>query len=604
MRTQESKQSENNLHAQASQSKPAPVRMTPKKYVTMVFTTFLVDVILWVIYKVFYGDTISTLMPIVILIFNLIMGLNIIYYGVKYLLKLIAKVVKVGIKKPLIFFPILIAVIVLILSAVLIVNKTEFARKQYYLDKIQDQMANAAYIKSVGDSIIISKGSVPAGWDVKKMKTADQDAQYNLVDMSYAVRGTKIEAYYFSVMSWLVDIDQGRANVESWNEVASTPPEFEVSLNDKDLDSAIVRSLSKVIDLKEFSDLAVLNNDKEVMRFIEARLLVQLHWLKNLSYAKNPGFFAYSGNSLPFSVYAESSTRVFRDCRGFLRCEKLPRNIKLVQGVWRSTHNYVVGEPSSETLTESWENLEKGMEDTGLSMGGVGLHVGDDGKTKVSPRLQQFIDECHNRGGVVNGSGGVKTNLPTTEDGYTCWTDNNSCWDLLTYSGERYKGGSVHCEKLGLIPDRTIFMVIPAEIDNFRYDLEDSISDFIDIIPDTPSNKWDGKYNIQFSDAACSGLPDAPGFDANTYLSSYFNTYSEIEVRGNKLQGFNSSNIDKDGKTSGSVTVSDFGASGTIRMDLQFKQSKQTNSVNGMFYLSITGSGLNFYCSAKVTGYK
>lgn len=581
-------------------------KMQPHKYISIVIATLIIDASLYAGYKIYYNENTATVIPLIITVFTLIMAPNIIYYGVKYLIKLIIKIVKGGIKKPKIFYPALAGTIIFIAVVFIVVRKTEFTRDQYYLDKIQDQMATAAYIKSVGDNLTASTQFVPSGWDLEKIQSVDNDAQNNLFDMYYAISGTRIEEYYYSTLSWLLDINTGIDDPTLWQDIGANPPEFSISLNDKDLNSAIEKSLTQVMALKQFSELAVLNNDKEAMRFIEARLFVQLHWLENLSYAHDPGIFADSIDLSFSSVQAAESTRQIRECKGFLSCKKLPDNIKRVQGVWQSVHNYTVGEASAESLTDSWENLETGLEDSGIPVTGAGLQVGDDGQTKVSPILEQFSADCHGKGGVVNGTGGVKTNLPTTEDGYTCWTENSNCWDLLTYSGARYKGGARNCEKLGLIPDPTIFQNVEADIDIFTDDLKDSISQIGNGIKDGltigTSRNWDGDYNVQFSSAACSGLPNVPGLNTNAYLASFFNTYSMLTVSRNNLAGFSNGYIDANGKTSGTVTVSESGGSGTLRMDLQFSESGQGKAVNGMLYLSVTGPGMNVNCSAKVSG--
>jgi hypothetical protein len=76
---------------------------------------------------------------------------------------------------------------------------------------------------------------------------------------------------------------------------------------------------------------------------------------------------------------------------------------------------------------------------------------GDSDEIDVPPDVRVFYDECEQKGGNIKDIGGVKAGLPTTEEGYTCWYDDKQCWDFLTYSRERFKGGANHCAEENLI---------------------------------------------------------------------------------------------------------------------------------------------------------
>ena len=103
--------------------------------------------------------------------------------------------VKLKPKKIPIFLFILIGIIVIALLAILILKKTEYTRDQKYLSVLQDQVSIAAYIKAVGDSLLVSNKPVPTGWNMKKVKSTDVDAQDKLLGVYSSVKGTKLVKY-------------------------------------------------------------------------------------------------------------------------------------------------------------------------------------------------------------------------------------------------------------------------------------------------------------------------------------------------------------------------------------------------------------------------
>jgi len=571
-------------------------RMTPIGLIVMVIVTVVLDIILWQVYINTEDATVATASFWVMVIFTGIMSLQIIYYLIKYGIKLLAWLFKKGLQKPLIVLPIVFVLFIVVLLGIYFFKKAEFTRDQYLLDLIHDQMSSAGYLKSVGDSIVILNKPV-LGWGSIKIKEVGTEAQNNLFDISSEVQGTKLEGYYYSTLTWLLEIETGTTDKESWAKVISLPPEFTISLNDQDLEMAIKKSIKTVMDLKEFSELAISKNDKEAMRFIAARLLTQLNWLENLAYSEDAGFFA---EGIGISTVHAAESRVIRNC-GFLACKKLPNLNKLVRGVWSSAHNYSVGEPSTISTTEAWTGLENGLPDAGIPLGGAGLQIGPDQKTMISPRSEEFYANCRTRGGTIGGTGGVKTRLPTTESGETCWMDGGKCWDFLTYSGGRYKGGENNCEEMGLVPRPNVINIALAEVEVLKDNL--SLDNLTGIFTNIISNKWDGEYNAKFSGTACSGFEQNPYFNANTFLASYINHYSQIVVSGNRVQGFETGGyIDESGQTITGITVSESGTSATLRMDLQFSGSDQARTVSGMFYITMSLPGSNIRCSSNISG--
>lgn len=133
----------------------------------------------------------------------------------------------------------------------------------------------------------------------------------------------------------------------------------------------------------------------------------------------------------------------------------------------------------------------------------VGVTQGDPDEYEVPADVQAFYNECKTKGGVIQGSGGVKADLPTTEEGYTCWYQNRDCWDFLTYSRERYMGGNPGCPTQGLQPQQQINVPDqpPATPGQAQGGAQPQAQSAAQIIPpaDNLIGTWTGSGNINFT---------------------------------------------------------------------------------------------------------
>lgn len=181
---------------------------------------------------------------------------------------------------------------------------------------------------------------------------------------------------------------------------------------------------------------------------------------------------------------------------------------------------------STINFTEGEKGAEDDWNDGWHREGGLGVIGGNPTNSSEHSTLQAFYDSCQNNGGLIGGTGTIKSGLPTTESGYTCEykiNDKNGasipCWDFLTYSGGRYMGGNDGCQEKNLLP----------EID------EETLRDKTAGL----GGKWDGNYAVSGTTIKCSGdfaysipVPATTAPVRNNIMSS---TQGPIPINGNSV---------------------------------------------------------------------
>lgn len=113
--------------------------------------------------------------------------------------------------------------------------------------------------------------------------------------------------------------------------------------------------------------------------------------------------------------------------------------------------SYLYTQGNLPFLSPEKSDLEITDKETGPTEG-AGVQESAPDEANIPADVQAFYNECKAKGGISPGPGGKKERLPTTESGYTCWYQNRTCWDFLTYSRERYMGGAPGCPELNLLP--------------------------------------------------------------------------------------------------------------------------------------------------------
>ena len=550
----------------------------------LLFCLFLC--LLYFIYPRYFNYSTKITLIIICLIFIAVLtfslGIEFIRFSIDFL--------KLSFKKPILFIIPLILTIILIPSFLFIRNRNKFEKSYDQILLIQDLFAETAAMKSYSEDIKQGR-EVPEGLTSEIIKeqlsiTSDELAAIKPSDM--------LLGYFNSVNTWIISVNNANLDFSS---IPEKPKQFSIALSETDLTKATADVIERLSILKESGDLAIAYDDKIAMRRIAIRLLVLDHWVTSLEYAEDPGFF--SSNFLE-QVYAEENSSVKRNpCvynRGKSAC--LAQVSRIIPGVYRSAYGYSVGE-ASETWTTAWDEESLNI----LSVAGYdpvesGVTIGEDEESKTSPLVKDFSDSCKSKGGIVGGTGGVMTGLPTTESGYNCWYGNNKCWDLLTYSGSFYSGGSFGCPENGLIRnDDNIF--------------DDLIESFDDFVSDDSTNEeyeeiefsFDGYYNLEYTSSYCN----VPGWDA-----SMLNPYSTngLEVHDNEVVMSDGEvyDINEDGTVQISYSYSAYNIQVEYQDTIVFQESNGVGVASGEYsiygYASDFeyGVDINLECSGSYEG--
>jgi len=585
--------------------KPAmPKKLSSKQeIISLALATIIFGILSYVILKVkldsFSKSILLFIIGITFLILLVVFVIRLIILLPKIIVsfgKLFIKFVKYLIKRPILIVPTFVFIIIFTFLSWKLFKFIEYKRSEKQLTLIQDYLTQVIAVKFYGDDIQEGR-SIPEGINMEDLNVK---AKYMLSEFQNINSTHLLDSYYLSIENWMASVVTATQSPENWRILTETPDYFDISLSNSKLEDTLVDSIEKVVQLKEFGDNAIETSNKEAMRYIAARLLVQKHWLESLEVSSNPWIFGEDLNVVYAGQFTSRRKRtqcVYRD-GGKIVC--LGDTIQMTGNIYRSAHNYTVGEASPEQWTGSWTDAAPMIDVSGEPLGGAGITTEEEEKNQLSPTLQAFHNECSVKGGTVGGTGGVKDRLPTTEDGYTCsYGDNGGCWDFLTYSGGRYMGGAPNCPEEGLMP------LLPQ---NPITDLIDEIKDELPDFSDNNDNdnieedSWDGTYYVTFTGGSCN----VPGFAANT-----FSPFSEELIVKNNYAGWGTGSdvpIDANGQAVFSFNINESGVYGQYTDTMTFTRSEDGVIVNGQYSITATSSSygvsVSVQCSGTYTGYR
>lgn len=194
--------------------------------------------------------------------------------------------------------------------------------------------------------------------------------------------------------------------------------------------------------------------------------------------------------------------------------------VQYLQEIEASAVGFAQGDKKAK---DSWDGTWHNLEGIGVTVGQPSNNTANNNTTGYSPSVQNFYNGCQGKGGVVGGAGVVKSNLPTSESGYTCEykvKDKNGadipCWDFLTYSGGRYMGGNTGCEQKNLLP--------PVDAKK----QEEKVA--------AAGGKWDGIYSTPAGTINCVGdfsqtIP-IPAYSGSVYKNVLSTTQGPVVING------------------------------------------------------------------------
>jgi len=157
------------------------------------------------------------------------------------------------------------------------------------LPLFQDSLAEASAAKIMGDSIII--GHPTSGASFTKVKNSAETIAKRLSDLTVP---SQLDDYKRVAVNWSNAIAASAKDTKTWKDLPSQPADFQLTLNDGKAKEWLKTSIQNIQILKEFGDTAIKNKDREAMRYIAARLLVQQHWVNGILHSKDAGFLSFN----------------------------------------------------------------------------------------------------------------------------------------------------------------------------------------------------------------------------------------------------------------------------------------------------------------------
>jgi hypothetical protein len=321
---------------------------------------------------------------------------------------------------------------------------------------IQDSLAEAAAAKNIGDQLAAKKKNLPKDHTWKNVETRAAAIASLIPGLSTYSR---LDDYKKVATIWAVKIREAAKDNKTWEDVSADPGDFKIGLRPKEAEKMVKNSLVKIAEVRQFGDYAVAQKDREAMRFVAAKLLVQKHWLDGLSHCQPAGIFAQLIS--PAYAYAVGGKKIcFTAWNGKPFCSF---EVQEMTTEMYNAANDIIEEKigAADNWYKASAEIHAKLEAEGMpveTLGGVAS--ADDKIANQEPvLLTNFKDACLGRGGIIGGANQITDGLPTTERGTYCGYKNqaDNCWNFMTSSGGYYAGGDVGCVRIGLTPAELAF---------------------------------------------------------------------------------------------------------------------------------------------------
>jgi len=337
------------------------------------------------------------------------------------------------------------------------------------LELIQESLAETVIIKEAGDLLQAKNKNLTADYTWAKVETI----AVNLANQIASLNGNyRLTEYKKVATIWTVKIREAAKDQKTWPDVPAQPGDFIIKLRNNEAGQLLIESLAKINELVQFGSDAVTRKDKQTMRYVAAKLLVQKHWLNGLAHYEEAGYFA--GLIAPAYVYAateliDCSTATLKDrpwC--ILRANRQLTDIQnKIDGLLVVAIAYSRGNAGAEkNWNEATKQLMDMFKEQGLLSLGTPLAVAEimqnnnllppDTSTTLL-KVQTYQDNCLANGGKLGGVDKSNGRLPTSENGNYCKfkDQEKNCWNFLTNSGSYFAGGDDGCEQHNVLPADT-----------------------------------------------------------------------------------------------------------------------------------------------------
>lgn len=173
------------------------------------------------------------------------------------------------------------------------------------LSEIQSHLIEVTSAKLIGDSLVAGKKI--SGASVDSVANTVNGSLQKLMDLSVP---TDLKNYQYVSVLWANKIVVATENTKIWKKLNNQPGDFPLELSARQAQTFFQSSIKTIAELKKYGADAIKNKNREAMRQIAAKLLVQKHWLNALLYSTDSGRITllatpvYASNQDPSQVPA------------------------------------------------------------------------------------------------------------------------------------------------------------------------------------------------------------------------------------------------------------------------------------------------------------
>jgi len=330
---------------------------------------------------------------------------------------------------------------------------------------IQNELAEVEAAKRHGDGLALGNGE----GTLADVRAAAAGA---LARLDQQTPPEELRAYHDAARAWARDIiAAAEGGTAVWPARPAAPAVAAPVVQVEQQHELVDLTLRRLATASEFGSLALAREDRTAALFVASRAAVQARFLQGLA------------------EVSEASTCTQSGCLG----AALPAATAIVQATDSLASAGVMDAVAWGVV---WDEASLAITPGGAPIPEAGITIGEADAAPISETVRLYAEACRAGGGLVDDTGGV-TVLPTTEDGWTCWSADRACYHHLTISGWLYANGGTGqgCAPLGEFLDRVgVQQMAPPEVDRAVVPADGGEPPANGGEPAV--NAWDGTYRI------------------------------------------------------------------------------------------------------------
>jgi predicted nucleic acid-binding Zn ribbon protein len=191
---------------------------------------------------------------------------------------------------------ILLLIIVAVPSIVYINAPSSNAFSDQDVILLQENFVEIAAAKIMGDSVMDKEPT--SGASMVKVAGAVTAASKTVTDLNVP---SSLKGYKQSAITWAEQIATTSKNTKNWKDIPSQPGDFPLTVSDAEAERLFQNSIGILAALKKEGHDLIVKRDRNAMRYVAAKALIQQHWLNGLLHSKAPGLFSMSLASHAFA---------------------------------------------------------------------------------------------------------------------------------------------------------------------------------------------------------------------------------------------------------------------------------------------------------------